>query len=156
MTIHEVIAREAIRHTIMSYTIGGDSRNAEMFAPLFADDAIFEFEAWPPLPGFYRVGREEIDPQARWDAYTATEKEHGGSSFQRHNITTCRIELTGPDTAKAHSSFIVMTDIGPDHSGFYTDDLVRQGDRWVFKHRRIKLDWRHEDSLFPFIPKPKA
>ena len=58
-------------------------------------------------------------------------------------------ELTGKDTAEAKTYFVVMTDIGPDHAGNYTDELVKKGDRWVFKYRRVDLVWRHPDSCFP-------
>jgi hypothetical protein len=153
MTVDDLLAREGIRHTIASYNMAGDSRNAAEFVALFADDAVLEFAGFPPLQGFRFQGREAIDPIPRWRQYAEMEKALGGSSFLRHNLTTCRIELTGPETAKARTYFVVFTDIGPDHCGVYTDELVRRGDRWLFAHRKIRLDWRAPESLFPVVDK---
>jgi hypothetical protein len=153
MTVDELSAREGIRDTIARYNVAGDLRNVDDFLSLFACDAVFEFAGFPPLEGFRFEGREAIDPTARWKQYTERERSSRGSSFVRHNLTTCRIDLTGPETARTCTYFVVFTDIGPDHSGFYTDELVRRGARWLFAHRRIRLDWRSPESLFPLIDK---
>lgn len=150
MTMDEVIAREAIRQTIASYTIAGDNRDPTLFNPLWADDAVFEFEAFPPLPGFRCQGLGEIHARsATWRPLPIVDPQLRSATFVRHNLTTNHIELTGPDTAKAKTYFMVVTDIGLDHAGHYMDDLVRQGDRWVFAHRRIALVWRSADGCFP-------
>lgn len=152
MTLDDVIARESIRDTIAGYTIAGDSRDAEAFARLFAEDAILEFAGYPPLPGFCNEGRDEIRNRiSGWSSIPGEDPSMRNTSFIRHNLTTSRIELTGADTARAKTYFLVFTDIGPDHSGTYTDELVRQDDRWLFAHRRIALDWRSPDSLFPAL-----
>jgi hypothetical protein len=108
-----------------------------------------EFAAFPPLPGFTCRGREEI--RAMFGAWIPPARDPmlRGSSFVRHNITTSHIELTGKDTARAKTYFIVMTDIGPDHAGNYSDGLVRAGGRWLFSHRSIALNWRSADGCFP-------
>lgn len=151
MTIDELLAREAIRHTLATYTIAGDSRVAADFLSAFTDDAILEFAGYPPLPGFRFEGHAQIDPTERWRRYGELERELGGSSFLRHNLTTSKIELTGPDTARARSYFVVMTDIGPDHAGVYSDELARRGERWLLARRTIRLDWRSPASLFPVV-----
>ena len=152
MTLDDVIARESIRDTIAGYTIAGDSRDAEAFASLFADNAILEFAGYPPLPGFCNEGRAEIRKRiSSWSSIPGEDPSMRNTSFIRHNLTTSRIELTGRDTARAKTYFVVFTDIGPDHSGTYSDELVRQDDRWLFAHRRIALDWRSPDSLFPAL-----
>lgn len=150
MTNDERIAIESIRLTITGYTIAGDSRNAEAYHPLFTEDAVLEFAGFPPVPGFRCEGRAEIRARvASWNPEPGKDPSLGLTRFIRHNLTTCQIDLTGPDTATARSYFIVFTEIGPDHMGTYDDDLVRQGDGWLFHHRRIALDWRSPDSLFP-------
>jgi len=151
MTLDDLLAREAIRQTISAYTIAGDLRDREAFLAVWADDAVFEFAAFPPLPGFRFEGLAQIDPEGRWRRYGEMERTHGGSSFLRHNLTTGQIELTGPETARARTYFVVFTDIGPDHAGTYSDALVRRKDRWLFAHRQIRLDWRSPDSLFPVV-----
>lgn len=145
MTSADAVEIERIRHTITQYTIAGDDKTPEVFTALFAKDAVFEFEDFPPLPGFRFEGRSAIDPTARWERI----KRSMRTSFVRHNLGTCQIELTGPDTAKARTYFIVFTDIGPDHSGVYTDELVKVADEWLFAHRKIRLDWRSPQGIYP-------
>ena len=153
MTLDELLAREAIRHSIATYTIAGDIRDRDAFMTVWAEEAVFEFAEFPPLPGFRFRGLAEIDPATRWLRYGEMEKALGGSSFLRHNLTTSPIELSAPDRANARTYFVVFTDIGPDHSGTYDDVIVRRGDRWLIAHRRIRLDWRSPDSLFPLVDK---
>ena len=150
MTGEEQAAVAAIRRTIAGYTIAGDSRNAEAYWPLFAEDAVLEFDGFPPVPGFRCAGREEIRARvASWSPVPGEDPSLKLTRFIRHNLTTCQITPTGPDGARAKTYFIVYTEIGPDHMGTYTDEFVRRGDAWLFRHRRIALDWRSPDSLFP-------
>ena len=50
--------------------------------------------------------------------------------------------------ATARSYFTVHSNFGPDHSGTYDDRLVRTADGWRFAHRRVRIDWQAEGSLF--------
>ncbi|RYD93728.1 MAG: nuclear transport factor 2 family protein [Sphingomonadales bacterium] len=149
MTIDELLARESIRHLIATYNIAGDAMRPEDLAAVFADDAIYEFNGFSPVPGFHFEGRAAIrEASAGWRK-RETPAKPSKLSFVRHNITTCRIELTAPDTATARTYWMVMTDIGPDHSGTYNDVFRREGDGWRIAHRKIRVDWRSPDSLFP-------
>ncbi len=150
MTQDESIAIEEIRRTIHSYTIAGDSRNASMFAPLWSADAILEFDGFDPVPGFRCVGAENIAARtASWSPESGKDPSLSLTPFIRHNLTSSLIDLEGPDAARARTYFIVYTTIGPDHSGTYDDAFVREGGAWRFSHRRIRLDWRSSESLFP-------
>ena len=150
MTQDEAVAREAIRKTLNGYTIAGDSRAPEAFHGLWAENAILEFDGFPPVPGFRREGREAIVAgTATWSQVPGEDPSLTRTSFIRHNLTTCQIELTSPDAARARTYFIVFTELGPDHAGVYSDEVVRVGEDWLFSHRRITLDWRAPGSLFP-------
>lgn len=150
MTRDESHAIEAVRQTITGYTIAGDSRDAEAYHPLFAEDAVLEFAGFPPVPGFRCEGRAEIRARvAGWSPVPGEDASLSRTRFIRHNLTTCQIAITGPDTARARTYFIVFTEIGQDHMGTYDDRFVRRGDDWLFEHRRIALDWRSPESLFP-------
>jgi hypothetical protein len=149
VTLDEVIARESIRETIANYTIAGDNRDAALFNTLWTDDALFDF-SFPSLPSFRCEGIAQIRARtAAWKHLPDPDPTLRSATFIRHNLTTCQIELTGKDTASAKTYFIVMTDIGTDHAGNYTDKLARQGGRWLFAHRRVDLVWRSPDSCFP-------
>ena len=145
---------EAIRATIMGYTVAADSRDAARFATLWAEDALFEFAGFDPLPGFRRAGLAEIAAgTAAWSPVPGKDPSLSQTAFIRHNLTTSEIELTGPDSARARTYFVVMTELGPDHAGVYVDELARIDGRWLFKHRKIELDWRSPAGLFPPMPR---
>jgi len=150
MSEDERNAIEAIRRTIHSYNIAGDSRNAALYTPLWAEEAVLEFAGFPPVPGFRCEGASEIAARTEaWDPDPSKDPGFTRTRFIRHNLTTSLITLTGPDRASARTYFIVMTEIGQDHCGTYDDELVCRDGRWLFRHRRIALDWRSPESLFP-------
>lgn len=154
MTVEEMLAREGVRKTIHLYNAAGDARDGEGFVRLFAEDAVLEFAGFGPVPGFRSAGIEAISARtATWSPVPGQDPSLSLASFIRHNLTTYRIDLTGPDSASARTYFVVFTDIGPDHAGTYTDTLVREGEEWLFQHRRIALDWRSPDSIFPSLAK---
>ena len=65
----------------------------------------------------------------------------------RHHISNPLIEVAGDD-ATARSYFAVHANAGPDHSGTYDDRLVRTANGWRFAHRRVRVDWQTNHSLF--------
>ncbi len=150
MTTDEVLAREGIRETIANYTIAGDNRDAALFDQQWTKDAVLEFLGFPPLPGFVCRGLAEIRARsAAWRPLPIVDPGLRSATFIRHNLTTCRIELITKARARAKTYFMVITDIGLDHAGNYTDELVREGERWLFRHREIALVWRSPHGCFP-------
>ena len=149
MTLDELLAREAIRHTLASYNMAGDRLKLDEFLAVFTEDAVLESAGATPGEGFRCEGREAI---RRWmtDFPSRPARPAGveAPKFVRHNLTTSQIELTGPETAKARTYFHVYTQIGPDHAGYYVDVLRKTGDRWLIADRRIRVDWRAPNSLF--------
>jgi hypothetical protein len=148
MTDKELRAREAIRHTLASYNIAGDRLRAEDFAACFTLDGILESEFMPPGKTFRFEGRAAIlEWQRRW-----RDADAGGSarraSFVRHHLTTCKIDLTGPDRATVRTYWVVWSDIGPDHAGHYLDSFRQVDGDWLIAHRRVREDWVSPGSLF--------
>lgn len=140
MNLDEVLAREAIRHTIASYNKCGDSDDAEGFAGCFTEDGVFD------APSVYHQGREAI---RAWKAgSTAFSHGKGGATaaFRVHHLAATQIEFIDGDHARTRTPWLVVTDIGPDHSGVYHDILRREGDRWLIERRAINCLWRAADS----------
>ena len=129
------IDRDAIRDLLARYTYNGDRGRVADLSACFADDGVLEF------PGARAVG-----PDAIHAALSSGEPVAGRTSV-RHHITNPLIVLTD-DGATARSYFAVHSNNGPDHSGTYDDKLVRTGQGWRFAHRRVRVDWQAETSLF--------
>ena len=148
MTLDEMLAREAIRQTIAAYTVAGDRLREEDFIAVFTEDAILESEGVPESDLFRYEGRAAIRAWiARWRSPETATRTHQ-ASFVRHHLSTCHIELTGTGTARARTYWAAWTDIGPDHAGYYLDELHEQDGRWLIRHRRIRRDWQAANSLF--------
>lgn len=148
MTLEELLAREGIRKTMADYTMAGDRLKADEFVAVFTADAVMETDGVPAADAFRYEGREAIRGWiTRWLQPPADGPVHK-ATFIRHHLATSQIELTGPDTAKARTYWCAYTDIGPDHCGYYLDDFRKEGERWLLARRRIRLDWRSEQSLY--------
>lgn len=149
MTQEELLAREAIRHTLACYNMSGDRLQAENFIAVFTEDAILESEGASGQDGFRHAGRQAIrDWIGRWreppgDNAPAVRRPR----FVRHHLSTCLIEFADADTARVRTYWSVYTDIGPDHCGYYQDVFRKSGDRWLIAHRKVRLDWWSPDSL---------
>lgn len=149
VTLDDLLAREAIRDTMARYTMAGDRLKVDDYAACFTQDGVMETEHEDPAFAFRYEGRAAIrEWQARWLERTlAGEKVHA-ASFARHHLSTCQIDLTGPDTAKARTYWVAWTDIGPDHAGYYMDAFRKEEGRWLLAHRKVREDWRSPASLF--------
>lgn len=149
MTLEELLAREAIRDTMAKYNTSGDRLKVEDYVSCFTEDGIMESEFVPEDKAFRYAGKAEIHAwQMRW-----LSREPGGdtvhkASFIRHHLSTSKIDITGPDTAKARTYWAAWTDIGPDHAGYYLDLFRKVGEEWLIAHRRVRLDWESPDSLY--------
>jgi hypothetical protein len=140
VTVEELIAREAIRDTLAQYNTAGDRMRVDDYVLTFTEDGILE-------AGQTMNGREAIR------AWLTAPREAGDASkpkvkFVRHNLTTCKITLTSATTASVRTYFVVFTDIGPDHCGYYLDEFRQAGDRWLIAHRKARTDWVSPESIF--------
>ena len=146
--LEDLLAREAIRDTMAKYNHSGDSLRAEDFAACFTEDGILESDRLEGA-GFHYASRAEILAwQTSWRSGSSSSETPRGAKFVRHNLTTCRIELTGPHSANARTYWVVMTDVGPDHCGVYTDQFRKVGGEWLIAHRKVRTEWWAENSHF--------
>ena len=127
--------RDAIRDLLARYTYNGDRGRLDALTACFAADGVLEY------PGASPKGPDAIA------ASLGSGTRDPRLTFVRHHITNPLIAVDG-DSATARSYFTVHSDFGPDHSGTYDDRLVRTADGWRFAHRRVRIDWQAETSLF--------
>jgi hypothetical protein len=140
MSLEQAVAREHIRDTMARYNIAGDSRNLQAFVDTFSDDAVYESSP------FHCVGKPAI---LEYLTRTWNMKPAGPTArFRRHNLTTSQIDLTSATTADARTYYFVITDLGPDHCGFYVDQFREVKGRWLISHREVWMDWCNPGSLF--------
>lgn len=149
MTLDELIAREAIRDTMAQYNTAGDRLKVDDYADCFTEDGVIESERAPGDYIFRYEGREAIRAwQNRWKMREPGQDVVHGATFVRHHLSTCKIDMTGPDSARARTYWVAWTDIGPDHAGYYLDDFRKEGARWLIARRRVRRDWSAPGSLF--------
>lgn len=134
---HKAADRDAIRHLLALYTYNGDRGRVAELAACFACDGVLEY------PGNTATGPDAI--------VTALAPSGGvrnpSLTFVRHHITNPLIEIDC-SKATARSYFTVHTDIGPDHSGTYSDQLRKSDDGWRLTRRIVRVDWQSSQSLF--------
>lgn len=149
MTLDDMLARESIRQTLAAYTAAGDRLRVEEFVAVFTDDAVLETDGVPESDAFRYEGKAQIRAWiSRWLRPPEQGEKPHGASFIRHHLSTCHIELTGAETARARTYWSAWTDIGVDHIGYYVDTFRKVGDRWLIANRKIRLDWRAANSLY--------
>lgn len=149
MTIEDLLAREAISARLAECAQAGDSLRAEDYAACFTDNGVLQ-------TGGTGDSGLDLNGRAAIYAWQLGLREPGkglGQSgavpltFVRHNLTTCKIELTGPDSAKARTYWMVNTNIGPDHCGVYRDEFHKVEGLWLIARRQVKTEWAVENSL---------
>lgn len=120
--------KDAIRELLAIYCFHLDADEFEAMAALFTEDGV-----WETAFGTGR-GRNGIVAQARSIAAT-------GHRPRRAHLTTNVVVTLSGDSAEVRSNWTVVqnTPSGPGISsgGAYFDQVVKQGGRWLFKHRRI-------------------
>jgi hypothetical protein len=138
---------EAIRHTFAAYNTAGDRMKLGDLAATFTEDGVLETPT-STLRGRAGIaaglGGGRRAPALPEIAAPAARRP----TFVRHHLTTSLLDLTGPDTAEGRTYFIVFTDVGPDHAGFYADKLRKVEGAWLFEHRKVMIDWMSEATMF--------
>ena len=135
----ELSAREAVRHTIASYTYAADNGRFDDVAALFAADGVLEVQG---TGGAKAEGRDAILGFFRGVGGDVVTTAPPGR--MQHHVTSVRVDVVSPTEANATSYFTVMTGAGVDHWGRYKDRLTPDADgrRWLFAHRLVRTDGR--------------
>ena len=139
-------AWHAIRDTIARYTWSGDFGDVDGFAGCFTPDAVLEIKHHQRFEGYDELRQLG----ARGTATPSQQAARDAAGPRRHHVSSLRIEVPSPDVARAWSYFLVLGRFGLDHWGRYSDELVPQADRWVFRSRRVSIDGVSPESvIFP-------
>ncbi len=161
MELWEISARESIRDLTTRYNSNGDAGRFANVRELFHDDAVMDLE------GVVKTGLDEIitiftgtqsklhnvnvkaDASTDGNADTGAPKERAALPYVRHFTATHQIDLVDEHNATGRLYFFVVTPIGPDHWGRYTDTYrTNAAGQWKFARRHVKVDGRSANSLF--------
>lgn len=136
MTLQELSDREELRTLIHTLAVDGDVQDMDSYCGCYMEDGVLE------LPIFKAETREVIRAKL-----TGNPAARAALRVVRHNITSSKITLTGPDSARGRSYFLVYYGDGADHMGHYEDSFQRVDGRWLVKHRKVHFAWVSETSL---------
>jgi uncharacterized protein (TIGR02246 family) len=129
----ELQDKEAIRDLMSAYCFHVDNGDFEQFAALFTEDAVFEAGPFGKLQG----------RRAIYDFINAQVPRPGEGPARKHCTLSHVIRINGTE-ARADSYIVVLREsaagIIASLAGRYEDLLVKQGDEWRFKVRRVHFD----------------
>lgn len=141
----ELVAREAIRDLLASYTWAGDRGRSEELAACFTAEGVLDVGDH----GGEWTGRDAI--RAELDTVAERVASSGEAPTRvAHHVSSVAIELRDPTAARVRSYFCVFTEAGADHWGAYLDDVVLDpaDGEWRFARRTVRVTGRAADSRF--------
>jgi hypothetical protein len=143
MDTSELAIRESVRQTLADYTAATDRFDLGALAACFGPDGVLEFT------GGDQALKGPAAIEAGLGAAMAGERDPGRAvpTYVRHHVSSIRFGSVARDRVEVSSYFAVHTDVGLDHWGRYVDILAPANGRWLFAHRRIKVDGFAADSL---------
>jgi hypothetical protein len=132
----ELEVRESVRQTLADYTAATDRFDLRALAECFGRDGVLEFTGGvEPLKG-----RAAIEAGLGSAMAKEPDPHRQTPTHVRHHVSSIRFESVDRERVGVSSYFAVHTDVGLDHWGRYRDVLVAEDGRWLFAHRRIKVD----------------
>lgn len=142
-SLQNYVDRQAIETTLVRYSTGLDTFDADLYASTFTEDAEFTME------GKVFRGRDEIrkiitDMKAS-RAERAADKDPANDPppIMHHVMTNAVIDIVSADTARHHCYWMTVSG-GPQLNSFrvaaegrYEDELVKRGGQWLIHRRKI-------------------
>lgn len=131
----------AIRNVLANYNICGDNDDLEGLSNAFSPNGTLALSNGRILTGRLEIVSFLQDRRTARAASAGTERRRG-----HHHLSTTRVDLLDERSATAQSYFLVLTAIGPDHSGTYRDRLVRSDAGWLIVGRQVSIEWVSDHS----------
>ena len=133
--------RLAILEMIGRYSYAYDGRDADAYASLFTEDAVFEVYVGRDYPLVRKQGREAIRVWAR-----GLHEEMPADLQGRHHQTGTVFDELGPDSARTRTMLLgTRLDPGAESprvggTGVYSDEWRKTPEGWRFAKRVIRMD----------------
>jgi uncharacterized protein (TIGR02246 family) len=142
-SLQNYVDRQAIETTLVRYSTGLDTFDADMYASVFTEDAEFTME------GKVFKGRDEIrkiitDMKAsRAARATDADTTNDPPPVMHHVMTNAVIDIVSADKALHHCYWMTVSG-GPAMYSFrvaaeggYEDELVKRDGKWLIHRRKI-------------------
>jgi len=125
--------KDAIHETIAEYCFHFDGGEFDKWIDLFTDDGVFDAG---------RLGLQKGKDALR--VFLKNIRLTNGSPMVKHCVMNEVIKVNGNEaTAKSYIVLVRAKGEGALVNGLagrYEDQLVKQGDRWLFKNRKVHFD----------------
>jgi len=143
----------AVAETVYRYALGVDTRDWAMYRAQFADRVHVDFSSYS--------GRPPADIAAD-DWVAGVQPLFTGLHATQHMMTNPLVDVDG-DTARIRMYVQATHVLDPADpasvftvGGYYDDDLVRSGDRWIFTGVKLTVLWRTGDQSIMEKARAKA
>jgi len=144
-TVRSLWHRDEITDLVHAYAQGVDDQAADAVAALFAEECVFRAY---DRPSGVAHGRHEVA--------ALLGKLLGTFEATSHHVSATRVVLEGDESASATTTLYAwhrFREQRPEGHlwGRYHDRLVREGGRWRFALRELRIT-AHQDFDFPWLP----
>ena len=133
MQVWELAAREAIRELVARYAHAADGGRFDEVVASFTADGVLETPDRVEHRGRAAIAAFLHGTRTALTAATA-------APYIRHHVSALRLDVADATAATGAAYFLVVTERGPDHWGRYRDRYACVDGRWLFAHRRVRLD----------------
>lgn len=142
-TLQNYVDRQAIETTLVRYSTGLDTFDADVYASAFADNAEFTMGD-KTYKGRAEIGKIITDMKVdRANRAADADATNDPPPSMHHVMTNAVIDIVGPDKA-AHRSYWMTVNGGPAMYSFriaaqgrYEDELVKRDGQWLIYRRKI-------------------
>ncbi|MCA8010209.1 nuclear transport factor 2 family protein [Burkholderia cenocepacia] len=137
--------RITVAETVYQYATGIDTRNWAVYRSIFADEVEMDFESWNGIPR-HTIRADDLVKNIR--VYFA------GLDGTQHSMSNPRVTIDGD---RAHCVVYMQAEHFLDDKtpsrrfaigGYYSNDLVRDGDEWKLTLVKLTVLWTHGDRSF--------
>jgi hypothetical protein len=132
----------AVAETVYRYAVGVDTRDWSMYRAQFADRVHIDFSSYSGLP---------VTEMAADDWVAGLRPLFSGLHATQHMMTNPLVDVAG-DAARIRMYMQATHVLDPNDpasiytvGGYYDDDLVRDGERWIFTGVKLTVLWRTGD-----------
>lgn len=137
--VQKLLDRAEIQELITRYVTGLDTLDADLYAGVFAEDAVFELPGGVVHRGRAAIRKIVTDLQ---DSRARTQAAGTPAASLYHVMANTSIEIVDATTAR-HRSYAQTVRAGDDGQfivgfmGRYEDELVKRDGRWYIRSRRL-------------------